>query len=164
MRSRLVDLVMVIIAAVILFGVFGPGPGEGIEQASDGVQRLGEEVRAAAPARVEEDLEGGRALDRFRELFDAEDIGNVLMFIPLGFYLPLRHRRLRWWTVPIGAGVSVAIELTQLLFLSWRTPSLVDVAFNTVGTTVGLLLWLGGHLLLAPWRRHAAGPRPLQVG
>ena len=164
MRMRLLDLVMAVIAAVVLFGVFGPGPGEGIERASDRVQRVGDEVRAAAPERVEEDLGGGRVLDRLRELIDAEDIGNVLMFVPFGLYLPLRHRRLRWWTVPIGAAVSAAIELTQLVFLSWRTPSLADVAWNTVGTAVGLSLWLGGYLLLAPWRRHAVGQRPMRVG
>ncbi len=69
----------------------------------------------------------------------AEAGGNVLMFIPFGILAWLWVRR--WWVaVLLGAFASCMIELTQYSFLPTRYPSLQDVAMNTLGTAVGVLL------------------------
>ena len=45
--------------------------------------------------------------------------GNVVMFIPLGFFLPLLWPKLRrlWKTLLLCAGIIVAVEVLQLLTL-----------------------------------------------
>lgn len=68
-----------------------------------------------------------------------EALANVAMFVPYGVLAGLLLRR--WWVALLaGAATSAAIELSQLLFLPSRVPSLQDVAMNTLGTAVGLLL------------------------
>lgn len=65
---------------------------------------------------------------------------NMVLFIPLGALMAwILGRRLWWGGVAVGFTVSVLIELTQLLFLPERFPSLSDVAANTFGAMVGAL-------------------------
>ncbi|MFT4157181.1 MAG: VanZ family protein [Microbacterium sp.] len=68
-----------------------------------------------------------------------EVIANILVFIPIGMiaYVFTPHRR---WTLAyfIGPALSVSIELTQLLALPNRVPSLADVAENVLGATIGV--------------------------
>jgi glycopeptide antibiotics resistance protein len=74
-----------------------------------------------------------------------EALANVAMFVPYGVLAGLLLRRWWWCALLAGAATSAAIELAQLLFLPSRVPSLQDVAMNTLGTALGLLL-------LAAWR------------
>ncbi|HVD61147.1 MAG TPA: VanZ family protein [Gemmatimonadaceae bacterium] len=70
--------------------------------------------------------------------------GNFLLFLPLGFLLPLVWRRLRFWrAMLIAIGVSCSIELLQLLSRAWgsyRTADINDLVLNGLGTCVGLAL------------------------
>ena len=65
--------------------------------------------------------------------------GNVALFVPLGFLLPLlapwfdRRRR----TVTAGLALSAAIELSQLAFPGVRRADVNDLLLNTLGTAVG---------------------------
>jgi len=67
--------------------------------------------------------------------------GNFLLFVPLGFLLPLVWRRLRFWrTVQIAIALSCAIELLQLLSMAWgsyRTADVNDVVLNVLGACSG---------------------------
>ena len=65
--------------------------------------------------------------------------GNVALFLPFGFLLPLLAPRMdRWWrTVGAGFALSTAIELTQLAFPGLRRPDVNDVLMNTLGAAVG---------------------------
>ena len=92
-----------------------------------------------------------------------EAVANVVMFVPLGVLLPLTIGALagarRWWAVAVGLGLSALIETCQLLFLPDRVPTLQDVAMNTLGTLVGVVL-----LTLVAERRPAApGPTDRKV-
>lgn len=131
--------------AVVGFGVFGPSPGRPVTQAGNTARHLGAEVRAVISGG---DRPGPPTASRhlIGEL-TAEDVGNILMFVPFGFVFPIRWRRWRWWTIAVGAALSVSIELVQLAFLSWRSASLIDVTWNTVGAAVGFALWLGIHTI-----------------
>ena len=65
---------------------------------------------------------------------------NILLFIPLGFILPLlwkefRSRRAMCFT---GFLLSLGIELAQLL--NYRISDVDDLIMNTLGTLVGFLL------------------------
>ena len=75
--------------------------------------------------------------------------GNVLMFVPLGFMLPLlsgRLRRLRTAALAL-AGCSVAIELCQLIVglavagSLYRVVDVDDVILNVLGGLAGFGLW-----------------------
>jgi glycopeptide antibiotics resistance protein len=76
--------------------------------------------------------------------------GNVALFVPLGFLLPLlapwfdRHRR----AVAAGLALSLAIELSQLAFPGVRRADVNDVLLNALGAALGF----AAHRL-------AAGPR-----
>jgi glycopeptide antibiotics resistance protein len=69
----------------------------------------------------------------------AELFGNVLLFAPFGFLLPLLVPAMRrWWRVlAAGAAVSLAIELCQLAWPGVRKTSVDDVLMNALGTLVG---------------------------
>ena len=77
---------------------------------------------------------------------DVQDLPlNVLLFIPLGMFVRHLLRRGFLATVAIGAGVSLAIELTQLtgdwgLYpCAYRYFSTADLVTNTIGAGIGAL-------------------------
>jgi glycopeptide antibiotics resistance protein len=80
--------------------------------------------------------------------------GNVALFLPFGFLLPLLAPRMdRWWrTVGAGFALSAAIELTQLAFPGLRRPDVNDVLMNTLGAALGF----AAHRLAARLRARAA--------
>ena len=69
--------------------------------------------------------------------------GNVALFLPLGFLLPLLAPRLDrpGRTVAAGFLLSVAIELSQVAFPGVRRADINDVLMNTLGTALGFLAW-----------------------
>jgi glycopeptide antibiotics resistance protein len=73
-------------------------------------------------------------VERLAELF-----GNVLLFAPLGFLLPLLVPAIRrWWKVlAVGAGVSLLIELYQLAWPGVRKASVNDLLMNALGAVLG---------------------------
>ena len=70
---------------------------------------------------------------------------NVLLFVPLGFFLPVLWKRFRsfLWTGLFGLSFSLTIELLQLFTL--RATDINDLMTNTTGTILG---WLLGRLVL----------------
>lgn len=69
-------------------------------------------------------------------------LGNLVMFLPLGFLLPLLCPRLRrFWKVSLwGLGTSLLIECSQL-FLS-RGTDMDDLILNTAGAMLGYVFFL----------------------
>ncbi len=67
-------------------------------------------------------------------------IGNVALFVPLGFLLPAAVRACRrlWVTLVVAAGMSVLIETAQAL-LPGHTTDVDDVILNTAGAALGFL-------------------------
>ena len=70
---------------------------------------------------------------------------NVLLFVPLGFFLPVLWKRFRsfLWTALFGLGFSLCIELLQLF--TFRATDINDLMTNTVGAILG---WCLGRLIL----------------
>lgn len=64
-------------------------------------------------------------------------VGNILIFLPLGLLPPLLWKKMErlWKVVLLGCGVSVCIELTQLLLP--RGTDIDDVWLNTLGAALG---------------------------
>ena len=69
-----------------------------------------------------------------------EAFANAAIFVPLPVLgtAAAGPRRLRTWVLG-SCALSASVELVQLLALSDRTPSLVDVAANTTGGLLGAL-------------------------
>ena len=69
--------------------------------------------------------------------------GNILAFLPFGFFLPLLWRRCRkvWLTVLLTACFSIIVEVLQL-FTRVGSCDIDDVILNTLGGVIGYLLYL----------------------
>ncbi|WP_409254331.1 VanZ family protein [Bacillus sp. SCS-153A] len=69
--------------------------------------------------------------------------GNILLFIPLGLAIPLRYKINKLWHgILIGFLISLTVEVVQL-FTSMRSFDVDDLILNTLGTTVGLVMYRG---------------------
>jgi len=80
--------------------------------------------------------ESSRSTRRERRAVDTAF--NVALFVPFGALVLWLKPSWRWWAV-IGTGgmASVAIELSQRWFFTWRTDQLSDVVTNTAGAAIG---------------------------
>lgn len=73
-----------------------------------------------------------------------EAIANVVLFIPVGIAATLAFPRRKWWqNAALGLLVSACMELGQLLFLSSRYASPLDIMTNSAGCAAGTLLAAG---------------------
>lgn len=70
-------------------------------------------------------------------------LGNIIMFIPLGFFIPIIWKRKRSLikVVFLGFFLSLCIELSQFLF-THRVANIDDVILNTLGTWIGVCVFL----------------------
>lgn len=65
---------------------------------------------------------------------------NVIMFVPLGFFLPILFRRYLklWRTILFGFLFSLLIELLQIF--TFRATDVNDLMTNTLGTLLGYII------------------------
>ncbi len=69
-------------------------------------------------------------------------VGNVLLFVPLGAFVPWIWPVWRkfWRQLLLMIGLIIAVELSQVLFgLGWCDVD--DLLLNVIGTSLGYLLW-----------------------
>lgn len=68
--------------------------------------------------------------------------GNIIMFVPLGFFLPTIWKKLRklWRTLLATALMISAIELAQL-FTLLGTCDVDDLILNLAGATIGYIIF-----------------------
>lgn len=72
-----------------------------------------------------------------------QNIGNVVAFVPIGFFLGYTFDRMRWWKVLlIGGGFSILIEVLQFVFKRGFA-EFDDVFHNALGCVIGFGLYLG---------------------
>lgn len=62
---------------------------------------------------------------------------NIILFIPIGFMLPIIWERFRFVknTVLLGLGMSISVELLQIF--TYRLTDIDDLVTNTIGTLIG---------------------------
>ncbi|WP_425616565.1 VanZ family protein [Anatilimnocola sp. NA78] len=86
-------------------------------------------------------------------------VSNILLFMPLGYFwlvaLSVGRSRLVALTwalllVPTLAGLSMAIEFTQIWFPA-RTASQNDIAAESLGALIGALAWIGCGNYVTRW-------------
>lgn len=78
----------------------------------------------------------------FWQPFYINFLGNILLFFPIGFLLPLLYRRMEHfpYTVITGLCISLLIEVTQLF--QYRSSDVDDLWLNTLGSLIGYLVYL----------------------
>ncbi len=83
---------------------------------------------------------------------------NILLLMPLGFFLPVLWRCFRrfWRTLLAGFGFSLFIELSQLLNV--RYTDVDDLIMNTLGAVLGYVCGIA-FLQLIPVKKQAASGR-----
>ncbi|MDG0060834.1 MULTISPECIES: VanZ family protein [Priestia] len=74
--------------------------------------------------------------------FILNNIGNIILFLPFGFFLPMRFKKIDNLSksLLVGMLLSVSIEIAQL-FMPNRWTDIDDVLLNTLGTGVGYSLF-----------------------
>lgn len=72
--------------------------------------------------------------------------GNVILFLPLGIFLPMLFVRLRaFWRFALAALLAIlAVEALQL-FTGLGTLDVDDLILNLMGIALGYLLWQGSR-------------------
>ncbi len=88
------------------------------------------------------------------QTFGKQVLGNFVMLLPLGIYLPLFYTRLRktysfFAVLLICFLVSVGIELLQLA-TSYRSADIDDVILNTLGGATCFIIYLLIKTIIAP--------------
>jgi hypothetical protein len=158
---RILRVGFLVYVVVLAVGVFGPVPSEPVRHAAGALRSVEDRVvgspsstTAGEPAR---EPARSRADEAWYEDWSAEEVLNVLLFVPFGVLVPLLWPRLRWWTVPLGVAASCGIELVQGAFLSWRSQRLVDVETNSLGVVAGFAAYLALVLAVAVSRRRRGG-------
>lgn len=69
--------------------------------------------------------------------------GNTLLFVPVGFLVPLVIRRVSWPSaIALGIGVGLLMETLEVIFRVGRF-DVDDITLNAVGVIVGYALYRG---------------------
>jgi len=98
-------------------------------------------------------LEPFKTIDIY-QTFGKQVLGNFVMLLPLGIYLPLLYTRLRkahslFAVLAICFLVSVGIELLQLA-TSYRSADIDDVILNTLGGGTGFIIYPLIKIIISP--------------
>jgi glycopeptide antibiotics resistance protein len=90
---------------------------------------------------------------RIYKISSRQVLGNFIMLLPLGIYLPLLYRRLSnfFVVVLVACLISATIEVMQLV-TSYRSADVDDILLNTLGAALGF----GIYML---FRQQGSGPR-----
>lgn len=134
-RRWIVPALFALYLGGVAYATFGPDPGTKVDRVARSVEGVGERARdavgsgrrPAAPA----------SEDGWAGFSDAEDAGNVVMFVPFGVLFPLVFPRRRRLTLPAGSALSGTIELVQLTLLTHRSPQWNDIWWNGWGVVAG---------------------------
>lgn len=78
----------------------------------------------------------------FWQPFYINFLGNIILFVPIGFLLPLVFKKMEFFplTVLVGFFLSLFIEIMQLP--QHRSSDVDDLWLNTLGALIGYLLYM----------------------
>lgn len=73
--------------------------------------------------------------------FGVENLSNLLLYVPFGFFVPLLWKKVQGWRTPaLGFALCLCIEVIQLVI--GRSLDANDLILNTAGAAVGYLVFL----------------------
>lgn len=86
-----------------------------------------------------------KAIQEGREDLLAENIMNVVVFVPVGLLFGIAFKQMTWWkALLIGCSISVTIESLQFFFLRGFS-EVDDVIHNMVGCLIGFGVYAIGR-------------------
>lgn len=87
----------------------------------------------------------------FKDGLEISGMLNIVLFMPLGFLLPMLWRKYRnlWSTFCYGLFLSLVIEVGQMFTMN-RATDINDLIMNTIGTICG---WLVFYIMSRPLRK-----------
>lgn len=97
------------------------------------------------------------AIFKHYNIFDRQVIGNLIMLVPLGVYLPLLYERFSSYKRVLWVGMltSISIEIIQWL-TGFRSADIDDVILNTIGVGIGFMIYsLIMSYIKKIWRKHS---------
>jgi glycopeptide antibiotics resistance protein len=88
---------------------------------------------------------------RIYKISSKQIIGNFIMLLPLGIYLPVLYRRMKHFlpVMFVCFFISMTIELLQLV-TSFRSADVDDILLNTLGACCGFILYKLFYELIKP--------------
>ena len=109
-------------------------------------------------------LEPFQTIDLY-QAWGKQIVGNFVMLLPLGIYLPLIYKRIRktynfFVVLLICFLVSVGIELLQLA-TSYRSTDVDDVILNTLGGGAGFLIYQSIKAIVIPKQGLSSDHKPI---
>lgn len=79
-----------------------------------------------------------------------QSFGNMALFIPFGYCMKAKKKNWFWRIIFIGMVLSFTVEFFQPLISYTRVCDITDLSDNTIGTALGVLLWILMHHLFKP--------------
>lgn len=70
---------------------------------------------------------------------------NMALFIPFGYLMKEKKKDWFWKIILIGSFISFTVEFFQPLLTYTRVCDITDLSDNTIGTAIGVLLWMILH-------------------
>ena len=133
-----IGIIIFSITMVMIFSLTGISPMSGFH-----IDIKIEEISFIPFMTIIEMLQGGITLHTIINI-----IGNIVMFIPVGFFSPLLWTKLNSLkkVVLFGFGISFIIEFTQLFLI--RATDIDDLILNTSGAMLGYLVLLAFKKLI----------------
>lgn len=71
--------------------------------------------------------------------YNEEMFLNILLFVPMGFFLAMNSKRKLFTVILYGALISLAIEILQPWITIGRVCDITDLFTNTAGTCIGAI-------------------------
>ena len=89
-----------------------------------------------------------KAIQDGREDLLAENIMNVVVFIPVGLLIGIAFKQMTWWkALLIGCSISITIEALQFCCMKGFS-EVDDVMHNTTGCILGYILIQGSRFMV----------------
>lgn len=81
----------------------------------------------------------------FWQPFYINFLGNIILFIPIGFLLPLLFNKMEFFIFPILAGLCISLFIEIMQLPQSRSSDVDDLWLNTLGAFLGYLCYFFIH-------------------
>lgn len=100
----------------------------------------------------------------FRNVDVVQMLLNILLFIPMGAFIPILNRKMNSciWIIGISGISSVSIELIQMIFRG-RLADINDIIANSLGALVGFILYRFFSSYLSKYTNNEYGTGTLSI-
>lgn len=77
----------------------------------------------------------------FWQPFYINFLGNIILFMPIGFLLPLLFRRMEFFILPVIVGLCISLFIEVMQIPQSRSSDVDDLWLNTLGALLGYICY-----------------------